>query len=150
MKKENIKALIKSILVPLLLGTIVGIITSGSMDDFNNLTKPPLSPPGFLFPIVWTILYILMGISHYLTRNCNVCNKIYKKQLIVNLLWSIIFFTLKLRLIAFLTILLLIYLIIKMIITFYKENKTAAYLQIPYLLWCTFAAYLNLFIYLLN
>ena len=150
MKKENIKASIKSILLPLLLGTIVGIITSGSMDDFNNLTKPPLSPPGFLFPIVWTILYILMGISHYLTRNCNVCNKIYKKQLIVNLLWSIIFFTLKLRLIAFLTILLLIYLIIKMIITFYKENKTAAYLQIPYLLWCTFAAYLNLFIYLLN
>ena len=150
MKKENIKTLIKSILAPLLLGTLVGIITSGSMDNFDKLIKPPLSPPGFLFPIVWTILYILMGISHYLTRNSSKCNKIYKEQLIVNLLWSIIFFTLKLRLIAFLTILLLIYLIIKMIITFYKESKPAAYLQIPYLLWCTFAAYLNLFIYLLN
>ena len=150
MKKENIKKLIKYILVPLILGSIVGLITSFSMDEFKTLVKPPLSPPGFLFPIVWTILYILMGISHYLTKDCKECNEIYIKQLIVNLSWSIIFFTFKLRLIAFLTIIPLIYLIIKMIITFYKENKISAYLQIPYLIWCTFAAYLNLFIYILN
>lgn len=150
MKKENIKKLIKYILVPLILGSIVGLITSFSMDEFKTLVKPPLSPPGFVFPIVWTILYILMGISHYLTKDSKECNEIYIKQLIVNLSWSIIFFTFKLRLIAFLTIILLIYLIIKMIITFYKENKISAYLQIPYLIWCTFAAYLNLFIYILN
>lgn len=150
MKKENIKKLIKYILVPLILGSIVGLITSFSMDEFKTLVKPPLSPPGFVFPIVWTILYILMGISHYLTKDSKECNEIYIKQLIVNLSWSIIFFTFKLRLIAFLTIIPLIYLIIKMIITFYKENKISAYLQIPYLIWCTFAAYLNLFIYILN
>ena len=150
MKKENIKELIKYILVPIILGSIVGLITSFSMEEFKTLIKPPLSPPGFLFPIVWAILYILMGISHYLTKDCKECNEIYIKQLIVNLSWSIIFFTLKLRLLAFLTIILLIYLIIKMIITFYKENKISAYLQIPYLIWCTFAAYLNLFMYILN
>lgn len=150
MKKENIKKLIKSILIPLILGSIVGLITSFNMDEFKTLAKPPLSPPGFLFPIVWTVLYTLMGISHYLTKDCKKCNEIYVKQLIVNLAWSIIFFTFKLRLLAFLTIILLIYLIIEMIITFYKENKISAYLQIPYLIWCIFASYLNLFIYILN
>ena len=150
MKKEKIKNIIISILIPIILGVIVGFIISFSMKNFNNLNKPPLNPPKILFPIFWTIFYILMGISHYLTKNDEESNKIYYKQLIVNLLWSIIFFTLKLRLLAFLWILLLIYLIIKMIITFKKENKTAAYLQIPYLIWVIFAAYLNLGLYILN
>ena len=70
MKKENIKELIKYILVPIILGSIVGLITSFSMEEFKTLIKPPLSPPGFLFPIVWAIHYILMGISHYLTKDC--------------------------------------------------------------------------------
>lgn len=150
MKKEKIKNIIISILIPIILGAIVGFIISFSMKNFNNLNKPPLNPPKILFPIFWTIFYILMGISHYLTKNDEESNKIYYKQLIVNLLWSIIFFTLKLRLLAFLWILLLIYLIIKMIITFKKENKTAAYLQIPYLIWVIFATYLNLGLYILN
>ncbi len=150
MKKEKIKNIIISILIPIILGAIVSFIISFSMKSFDNLNKPPLNPPKILFPIFWTIFYILMGISHYLTKNDEESNKIYYKQLIVNLLWSIIFFTLKLRLLAFLWILLLICLIIKMIITFKKENKTAAYLQIPYLIWVIFATYLNLGLYILN
>lgn len=150
MEKEKTKNIIISISIPIILGAIVGFIISFSMGSFDNLNKPPLNPPKILFPIFWTIFYVLMGISHYLTKNDEESNKICYKQLIVNLLWSIIFFTLKLRLLAFIWILLLIYLIIKMIITFKKENKTAAYLQIPYLIWVIFATYLNLGLYILN
>ena len=149
MKKIDIKKLVISILIPVVLGFVVGLITNNSMESFNNLIKPKLSPPGILFPIVWTILYTLMGISSYLIGNSK-CKTIYYFQLFFNLFWSIIFFSFELRLIAFLWILVLIYLVVKMIICFYKENKTAAYLQIPYLLWLLFAAYLNLSIYLLN
>lgn len=150
MKKHKIKEIIISILVPVILGGLVGLIISPSMDSFKLLNKPPLNPPAILFPIVWTILYILMGISHYLTKNNEKCNKIYNLQLFFNLIWSILFFALKLRLLAFLWIIILWVLVLKMILTFYKENKIAAYLQIPYLLWVTFASYLNIAIYLLN
>lgn len=149
MKKIDIKKLIISILIPVGLGFIIGLITNNSMETFNNLVKPKLSPPGILFPIVWTILYTLMGISSYLVRDSE-CKTIYYFQLFFNLFWSIIFFSFDLKLIAFLWILILIYLVVKMIMCFYKENKLAAYLQIPYLLWLLFAAYLNLSIYLLN
>ncbi len=151
----NIKKLIVSILIPLFVGGIAGIFTMNSMDDYKLLAKPILSPPGFLFPIVWTILFILMGIGCYLISNSNFKNKdtalkLYFVQLIINFFWTIIFFVLKLRLFAFIWILLLIVLVYFMIKEFYKINKLAAYLQIPYLLWLIFAAYLNFSIYLLN
>lgn len=144
---------VKNILIPVILGGIVGLILSQFM-DYNILNKPPLSPPGFLFGIAWTILYILMGVSYsILDINALIDNeikKIYYLQLAVNLLWPIIFFVLKLRLISCIWIILLIILIVFMIIKFYRKNKLSAYLQIPYLLWTIYATYLNIGIYLLN
>lgn len=150
---ENLKTYFKSIIIPVALGGIVGIIISNFM-DYGSLQKPFLAPPNLIFPIVWTILYILMGVSYgILKSNDNIDSKInliYFSQLIVNLLWPIIFFVLKWRLFAFIWLILLILLVIIMIIKFYQKNKVAAIIQIPYLLWNIFAAYLNLSIYLLN
>ena len=144
---------IKSIFIPVILGGIVALLISGSM-DYNDLNRPPLSPPGFIFGIVWTVLYILMGVSYGILASKDLVDKsintIYYLQLFVNLLWPIAFFIFKWRLFAFIWLLILIILVIKMIIDFYKKNKLSAYLQIPYLLWCIFAAYLNLGVYLLN
>lgn len=145
----NFKKLIIYILIPLIVGGIVALITMPFM-DYNSLKQPPLAPPGFLFPIVWTILYILMGVSTYLVSKKETVPMIYYVQLGVNALWSIIFFVFKLRLFAFAWIILLVILVVKMIIEFYKIDKVASYLQIPYLLWILFVGYLNLGIYLLN
>ena len=146
------KIYIKSILVPVILGTLVGFITAKSM-DYSTLVKPVLAPPGILFPIVWSILYILMGVSYGILKTNKISlesKKIYYLQLGVNLLWSIIFFVFKLRFIAFLWIILLDILVILLFKYFYKDNKIAGYLQIPYVVWVLFATYLNLAIYLLN
>ena len=144
---------IKSILIPVFIGGIVGFITSDFI-DYDSLQKPPLAPPGNLFPIVWTILYILMGISYGILKVNKLTDKkidiIYYSQLFVNALWSIIFFIFKLRLFAFIWILLLLSLIIIMTIKFYKENKIAGLIQIPYIIWVIFATYLNLGYYILN
>lgn len=145
----DLKKLFMNILIPLVIGGIVAFITMPFM-DYNSLRLPPLSPPSIVFPIVWTILYILMGVSAYLVSKKGNIPMIYYIQLGVNALWSIIFFVFKLRLLAFIWIILLIILVILMIIRFYKVDKVAAYLQIPYLLWILFAGYLNLGIYLLN
>lgn len=144
---------IQSILLPVLIGVIIGLITSSSM-DYSTLIKPPLAPPGILFPIVWTILYVLMGVSYGILKSNkqtdDEINFIYYFQLGVNALWSIIFFNLKWRFFAFLWIILLIILVIDMIRKFYNKNQLAGLLQIPYLVWIVFAAYLNFSIYLLN
>ncbi len=149
----NFKTYLKSILVPLVLGGLIGFITSGKM-DYNLLTKPVLAPPGWLFPVVWSILYILMGISYgYLKtkdKDTTQVKKSYYTQLIVNLIWPLIFFLLKWRFVALIWIILLVVSVIDMIYVFYKEEKLAGLLQIPYLIWVLFATYLNLFFYLLN
>lgn len=150
---KKIKIYIKSILIPVIVGGIVGFIISGSM-DYNNLQKPFLAPAGIVFPIVWTILYILMGISYGILKSNNLNDKkvkwIYYIQLFVNSLWSIFFFTFKWRLFAFIWIILLAILVIIMIKEFYKKNKIAGILQIPYILWVLFASYLNISTYILN
>ena len=150
---DRIKTYIVSILVPVVLGGIVGFIISGSM-DYEELIQPVLSPPSFVFPIVWTILYILMGISYGILKDKMLVDSrisgIYYIQLFVNLLWPIAFFVLKWRLFAFIWIVVLDILVIIMAVRFYNKNKTAGLLQIPYILWTLFASYLNLFIYLLN
>ena len=144
---------IKSILVPLLIGALVGFLTSNYI-DYNNLIQPSFAPPAILFPIVWTILYTLMGVSYGILKSNfltdDKINTIYYSQLFVNALWSFFFFAFELRLFAFFWILLLIALVILMIIEFYKKNKVAGFLQIPYLLWISFASVLNLAVYLLN
>lgn len=153
--KIKFDKLIISILIPLAVGQISALLTRSSADTYAMLSKSPLSPPGVVFPIVWTILYILMGISCYLiitSGNENTKNALtwYALQLVLNFFWSLIFFNLHFYLFAFIWLLILIVTIIIMIIKFYKINPLAAYLQIPYLLWCIFAAYLNFSIYLLN
>ena len=150
---SQFKIYTKAILIPLGVGLFIGAITSNAI-EYNTLIQPILAPPGFLFPIVWTILYVLMGISYGRIENKNLVNLeikfIYYLQLFVNAMWSIIFFTFKWRLFAFIWILILILLIIIMIIKFYNEDKVSGLLQIPYLLWALFASYLKLSIYLLN
>ena len=148
-----VKIYLKSILTPVIVGGIVGVIISWAM-DYTSLIKPFGAPPSILFPIVWTVLYILMGISYGILKSEGKNNKkiqiIYYTQLLVNSLWSIIFFTLKWRLFAFIWIIILIILVIIMIFEFYRKNKISGLLQIPYLLWIIFASYLNIAIYILN
>lgn len=150
---SKFKIYAKSILFPVLVGALIGLITSGFI-DYNSLEQPFLSPPSIVFPIVWTILYILMGISYGILKSNSLLdsetNFIYYLQLFVNALWSIFFFVFKWRLFAFFWIILLIILVLAMIIKFYSKNKLSGLLQIPYLLWTLFATYLNFFIYLLN
>ena len=151
---EKIKIYAKSIFIPVVTGTIVGILTSQFI-DYNTLQKPPLSPPSILFPIAWTILYILMGISIYRIDKTNSNKKsetklIYFIQLVINALWTPIFFGLKEYFLAFLWILMLILLVVTMMILFFKIDKISSYLNIPYILWLLFAAYLNFGIFVLN
>lgn len=150
---SNFKIYLKSILIPVLAGGFVGWIISGFI-DYNSLVQPPLAPPSALFPIMWSILYILMGVSYGILDSNSLVdssiNSIYYWQLFVNMLWSIFFFILKWRFFSFIWILLLLVLIIIMTIKFYKKNKLSGYLQIPYILWVSFATYLNFSIYLLN
>ena len=150
---SKLKIYVKSIIIPILVGGIVGILISGSM-DYNELKKPFLAPPSIVFPIVWTILYILMGVSYGILKSNDFVDSkidsIYYLQLLVNALWPIAFFILKWRLFAAFWIILLAILVFVMIIRFYRKNKTAGLLQIPYLLWTVFATYLNISIYLLN
>lgn len=145
-----IKIYLKSILIPVVLGGFVGILTSSNM-NYSNLIKPVFSPPAILFPIVWTILYILMGVSYgILKSNLQLTEKgknIYYLQLFVNYLWPIFFFVFDLKLFSFFWILLLIVLVVFMIKEFYYKNKLTGLLQIPYLLWLVFASVLN-FLYI--
>ena len=154
MKIRNKSALIISILIPLTVGTMSALF-SGNMSSYSILTQPAFSPPGFIFPVVWTILYILMGASSYIVYFSNSSNKskallLYCIQLFFNFCWSIIFFGLDLFLFAFIWLIALIFIIIIMIRQFLIVNPLSAYLQIPYLIWCIFAAYLNFSIFLLN
>ena len=150
---NKFKTYFKAILIPVLVGGIVGFFISGSI-DYNSLEKPFLSPPSITFPIVWTILYILMGISYAILESNSLVNSkinsIYYLQLFFNALLPIAFFLLKWRLFAFIWIIILAVLIIIMIARFYEKQKTAAWLQVPYLLWALFATYLNFGVYLLN
>ena len=150
---KNKWILVKNIVIPIALGGLVGLIISQFM-DYNTLQKPPLSPPGFIFGIVWSILYLLMGIAYgmlvYKGKSDAEVSKIYWTQLIVNLIWPILFFVFKLRLFSSIWIIILLILVIKMVIKFYKKDKIIGYSQIPYLLWIMFATYLNIGVYILN
>lgn len=150
---SKLKIFVKAIIIPLIVGGVIGFIISKSI-DYNSLVKPFLAPPNILFPIVWTILYTLMGVSYGILKSENLNDSkikvIYYLQLAVNGLWSIFFFTFNWRLFSFIWILLLDVLVIIMIYQFYKKNKIAGLLQIPYLIWILFATYLNLAIYILN
>lgn len=154
---KKTKQFLICIAVPLLVGGLSALITRKGMDIFETINKPPLSPPGWLFPVVWTILFILMGIASYLVLvsvkpqgEINRALTVYGIQLIFNFFWSIFFFNFSLYLFSFIWLVLLWLLILAAIVLFYRISKPAGYLMIPYLLWVTFAGYLNFQIYLLN
>ena len=135
-------------------GFIIGLISRPDQKYFE-LVKPPLSPPPALFGIVWSVLYFLMAVSISLViskggQNAESASKIYYLQLIVNFVWPILFFNFGFLTLAFVWLLLLIALVVLMIVRFYKISPLAAYLQIPYLVWLLFAAYLNLAFVILN
>lgn len=153
--KLNLKQLAISLAISLGTGFLSGLVTMLGMESFKNANKPPLTPPDFIFPIVWSILFILMGISAYIIYRSDQQGKtkaliVYGIQLLVNFFWPIFFFNFSAYLFSFIWIILLWLLIILMIKLFYPISKTAAMLQIPYLLWVIFAAYLNFGVYLLN
>lgn len=156
--KSKIKPYVVSILIALAVGGLSAFLTRNSMDIYGELITPPLSPPSFLFPIVWSVLYILMGVSAAmiytdkasLFRERSSAIATYASSLIVNFAWSIIFFNFRAFLLAFIWLLFLLFLIIKTIVAYKKINPTAAYLQIPYAIWVAFAGYLNFGIWLLN
>lgn len=153
-KKINSLLLI-FILIPLAVGAVSAFLSGNMSLTYTDIRKPAFAPPGILFPVVWTILYILMGISSYLIYKSDHPQKqdalkIYFVQLFFNFMWSIIFFGFSNYLASFWWLVILILFILYMIYLFYGINKVAAYLQLPYLLWCMFAAVLNFFIYQMN
>lgn len=151
------KSLIIAIVIPLAVGGLSALLTRGNMALFDVLRKPPLSPPGWLFPVVWTVLYILMGLASWLvwTAEGNRLEKEkalrpYGAQLIVNFFWSIIFFNWGMYLLAFFWLILLWVLIVITAVRFYRIRPAAGYLMVPYILWVSFAGYLNYGIWKLN
>lgn len=147
------KKLLISIGIPLIIG-FAGSLFADVQSGFSDIYKPSFTPPMILFPIVWTILYVLMGISSYLVYESNDDKGssllIYGIQLIINSLWTIFFFKLHWFLFSFILVLIILALVIFMSIKFYKINKLSGLLQIPYILWLMFAAFLSFNVYLLN
>lgn len=145
------------IAIPLLVGGLSALLTMEGMKSFEIINKPPLSPPRIVFPIVWTTLYILMGIASYLVYTAKISDNrktsaltFYGVQLVFNFFWSIIFFNMEAYLFAFIWLLAMIALIVVTTVKFYGINKWAGYLMIPYIVWCVIAAYLNFGVYVLN
>ena len=146
------------ITIPLLVGILAAFFTKNDMAIYSDIVKPPLAPPALLFPIVWTILYILMGVSsaiiytHKDTQPAAVREALtaYGSSLAFNFAWSIVFFKIRAFLLAFIILLLLLYSIVRTIVEYRKISRAAAYLQLPYAIWVTFAGYLNLAIVFLN
>lgn len=157
MKKTKITDLLIFIVGTELVGVLSGIIAGNSFSFYKEIVRPPFSPPGWIFPIVWIILYALMGISAYFIYNSkatvrqkNFALALYTIQLVVNFLWSIVFFRLKMLVFSVVIILLLLVLICVMLYSFYRIRSVAVYLNIPYLLWTAFASYLNIGVLILN
>ena len=153
----NKRLLFICIAIPLMIGILAGLLTKNSMEVFLMVENPPLSPPAWLFPVVWTILYILMGISSYLILTSGAefkeiaeAIRLYIYQLVVNFLWPTFFFNFRWYFFSFLWLVLLWILVFLMIRKFYTISKTAAIINIPYVLWLTFAGYLNIGIWWLN
>ena len=156
MNKNKTKVYGISIAISLVIGGLSALFTMMGMENYRLADKPALTPPEIVFPIVWTILYLLMGISAARVwiasedKGSNGGLMLNAIQLVVNFFWSIIFFTLQAYGFAFFWLLFLWLLVLLMIISFSKTDKLAAYLQVPYLLWLTFAAYLNFMVWMLN
>ncbi len=150
---QKYKSLILNIALPLGVGLAAGLLTMGAMDDFAALNQPPLSPPGWLFPVVWTVLYVLMGLSSWLVRRKDKQARalsIYHLSLVFNFFWPIFFFVCQMWLFSLIWLLVLWVLVLIYTAGYFGIDRRAGWLQIPYAVWCAFAIYLNFGILLLN
>lgn len=157
MMKIEWKKLMICILIPLAVGGLSAVLTKNGMREFMSVSKPALTPPMWLFPVVWTILYIVMGITSYLVlvsgeeqQKVEGALRLYGVHLVVNFFWSIIFFNMQMYLFAFFWLLLLWAFVLLVGLAFYRIRKIAGAPWILYLLWVTFAGYLNWMVYALN
>ena len=153
--KMQWKKLFVCIAIPLAVGGISAVISRGGISAFENVIKPPLTPPAWLFPLCWTILYVLMGVASYLVAVSDEILRgnallFYGVQLILNFVWPLIFFELSLYLLAFVWLVILWAIILVTMLKFYKTTERAGDLMLPYILWVTFAGYLNFGVFLLN
>ena len=154
--KVNVKKLILCLAIPLAVGGLSALL-SGGMADYQELNQPPLSPPGWVFPVVWTALYLLMGYASYRVLTSGADPQqirralvFYGLQLLFNFLWPLVFFRWEAYLAAFAVLLVLWILIAATMWKFNNIDERAGDLLLPYLIWVTFAGYLNLGVYLLN
>lgn len=151
------KSLLLCIAIPLAVGALSALLTRNGMEKFESLHKPPLTPPGWLFPVVWTVLFLLMGIASYLILRSGGARRavrdalaVYGVQLGCNFFWTILFFDLGAYLPAFVWLVVLWLLILASAVQFYRLSRTAGWLMLPYVVWVAFAGYLNMGVYLLN
>jgi len=155
---SKIKQLLQSILMPVLLGFFVFLVIPDIGQRYGTLVRPPLSPPGWLFMVVWPILYILMGVAAFLVKTDPVAPRgevrpairLYRWQLALNLLWTPIFFLWHWYGIAVIELLLLLGVLILTVLRFFRIRPAAGWLLMPYLLWSLFALYLTVGVWLLN
>lgn len=154
---HKLRQLIICIAIPLAVGGLSAYLTMGAMETFESLKQPPLSPPGWLFPVVWTALFALMGFASYLVVRSPAPERTVKRALIfygiqlgLNFFWTILFFNLGLYLVSFFWLILLWCFILLTTLQFAAIRRLAGYLMIPYLIWVSFAGYLNLAIFWLN
>lgn len=151
MKKFSLTDLITSVVIAELTGAVSGVIAGDFRTLYSQIIQPPLSPPAIVFPVVWAVLYALMGVSAYLVKRKKPdILKIYIIQLAVNFSWSIVFFRLRMFLLSAIVAITLLILVGIMIMRFCKVSKSAAAMNVPYLLWSAFAVYLAAAIYILN
>lgn len=155
--KIHAKALVLSLLSPLAVGGLSALLTRDSMTQFEQLNKPPYSPPGWLFPVVWSVLFLLMGLACYLAflaeeprRPSHPALILYSIQLLFTFLWTIFFFRAQLYIFSLFWLIALWLLIAATAFLFRRLRSAAALLMTPCLLWVAFAGYLNYGVYRLN
>ena len=148
------KKLLLCIALPLVVGGLAAFLIKDNIVMFKLLKKPPRAPPEWLFPVAWTILYVLMGVASYLVLTSGEPYRdaliLYGVQLVFNFFWPILFFNAEAFLLSSVWIVILWFLILAAMLRFFKTSKAAGWLLLPYLLWVSFATYLNISIYLLN
>ncbi|MBQ6421150.1 MAG: tryptophan-rich sensory protein [Clostridia bacterium] len=152
--KLQIRKLLPQLAAPLAVGGLAALLTKDSMDLFGELIKPPLTPPAWVFPVVWTVLYLMMGFAAYFAvispQTPARALPLYAAQLFFNFCWSLLFFNFRAFLFSFVWLVILWVLILFTLLAFRRGSKTAGRLLVPYLVWVTLAGYLNLAIFILN
>lgn len=149
--------LILNLIIPLIIGALAGGLTRGSIAQYNALVLPPFAPPSWVFPVVWLVLYLLMGVANWLVTRAEIpkgekkhAEILYAVQLVVNFVWPLIFFNTDQYSTAFFWLLLLLALVLVMTAAAAKVNRLAAWLLLPYVLWLLYAGYLNYAVWQLN